>query len=110
MAGRARLGELAGALDEVEAIVVAPALDIRLVDIVERADELHAGAARALDLRHHRADGARVEHAHEIRLNHIVEMMAERDLIAAELAGLAVEVAAAHLGTEVARRLLHMED
>ncbi len=110
VAGRARLGELAGALDEVEAIVIAPALDIRLVDVVERADELHAGAARALDLRHHRADGAGVEHAHEIRLNHIVEVMAERDLIAAELAGLAVEVAAAHLGTEVARRLLHMED
>ena len=110
MASRARLGELAGTLDEVEAVVVAPALDVCLMDVVERPDELHAWAARALDLRHHRTDGAGVEHAHEVRLDYIVEVMAERDLVAAERTRLAVEVAAAHLGAKVARRLLHMED
>ena len=47
MAGRAGLGEVAGALDEVQAVVVAPVLDFRLADEIERADQLHAREASA---------------------------------------------------------------
>ena len=34
-----------------------------------------------------------VEHAHDGRLDHIVEVVAQRDFIAAQLLGLAVQVA-----------------
>ena len=44
----------------------------------------------------------RQEHAHHGRLNNIVEVVAQRDLIASQLLGLAVQVAAPHPGTEVA--------
>ena len=46
-----------------------------------------------------------VEHTHDGRLDHVAEMVAEGDLVAAELARLAVEIAAAHPRAEVARRL-----
>ena len=110
VAGRTRLGEFAGALDEIEAIVIAPAFDVCFMDIVERSDEFHAGTARTPDFRHHRADGTGVKHAHEIRLNHIIEVMAECDLVAAKRTRLAVEIAAAHLGAEIAWRFFHVED
>ena len=42
-----------------------------------------------------------VEHAHDGGLDHIVEVMPQRDLVAAQLLGLAVQVAAAHPGAEV---------
>ena len=47
-----------------------------------------------------------VEHAHDGGLDHIVEVMPQRDLVAAQLLGFAVQVAAAHPGAEVARVLV----
>ena len=44
-----------------------------------------------------------VEHAHDGRLDHVAEVVAKGDLVAAELARLAVEIAAAHTRAEVAR-------
>ena len=41
-AGRAALGETAGALDKVKVVVISPCLDIRLADHIHRADQLHA--------------------------------------------------------------------
>ena len=48
-----------------------------------------------------------VEHTHDGRLDHIAEVVAEGDLVAAELARLAVEIAAAHPRAEVTRRLVN---
>ena len=105
MTGRAGLGEVAGTLDEVQAVVVAPVLDFRLTDEVERADELHARKVRGVKLRHHRLVLAGVEHAHEDGLDDVVEVVAECDLVAAEALGFLIEVAAAHAGADVARGL-----
>ena len=38
----------------------------------------------AMELRHHRLHLSAVEHPHKDRLNHIVEMMSERNLIASQ--------------------------
>ena len=110
MAGRAGLGEVAGALDEVQAVVVTPVLDFRLTDKVKRADQLHAREVRGVELRHHRLVLAGVEHAHEDGLDDVVEVVAERDLVAAEALGFLIEVAAAHAGADVARGLRDVVD
>ena len=110
MAGRAGLGEVAGALDEVQAVVVAPVLDLRLTDEVERADQLHVREVRGVELRHHRLVLACIEHAHEDGLDDVVEVVAERDLVAAEALGFLIEVAAAHAGTDIARGLRDVVD
>lgn len=110
VAGRAGLGEVAGALDEVQAVVVAPVLDFRLADEVERADQLHAREVRGVELRHHRLVLSGIEHAHQDSLDDVVEVMAERDLVAAEALGFLIEVAAAHAGADVARGLRDVVD
>ena len=110
MAGRAGLGEVAGALDEVQAVVVAPVLDFRLADEIERADQLHAREVRGVELRHHRLVLAGVEHAHEDGLDDVVEVVAECDLVAAEALGFLIEVATAHAGADIARGLRDVVD
>ena len=76
------------------------------MDAVQGADELHAREIAAAQLRRHGLQLRAVEHAHDGRLDHVAEVVAESDLVAAELARLAVEIAAAHARAEVARRLL----
>ena len=110
VACRAGLGEVAGALNEVQAVVVAPVLDFRLADEVERADELHAREVRGVELRHHRLVLTGVEHAHEDGLDDVVEVVTERDFVAAEALGFLIEVAAAHAGADVARGLRDVVD
>ena len=83
-------------------IVIAPALDVSFADAVKRTNELHTGAARASDFRHHRADGSGIEHTHEIRLDDIIKMVAQGNLVAAEFFGVGVEIAAAHSRAEIA--------
>ena len=110
VAGRAGLGEVAGALDEVQAVVVAPVLDFRLTDEVERTDELHTREVCGVELRHHRLVLPGVEHAHQDGLDDVVEVVAERDLVAAEALRFLIEVAAAHAGADVARGLRDVVD
>ena len=69
---------------------------------VEGADELHALEVRAVKLGHHGLHLSAVEHAHEDGLNHVVEVMAQRDFVAAQLAGGVVECAAPHACAGVA--------
>ena len=108
------LGEAAGALDEFQVVVPLPGQNVLLADAVHRADEGHAGEAGAVELGRHSLQLGAVEHAHDGRLDDIVEVMAQRDLVAAEFFGLAVQVTAAHPGAEVAGVLVgvvgHRED
>ena len=107
-------GKAAGALNELKVVVALPRQNILLADAVHRADEGHAGEAGAVELGGHGLELGTVEHAHHGGLDDIVEVVAQRDLIAAQLLGLAVQVAAAHPGAEVAGVLLgvvgHRED
>ena len=96
------LGKAAGTLDEFQIIVALPGQDIFFPDAVHGADQGHAGEAGAVELGRHGLHLGAVEHAHYGRLNDIVEVVAQRDLIASQLLGLAVQVAAPHPGTEVA--------
>ena len=69
---------------------------------VEGADEFHALEVCAVKLGHHGLYLPAVEHAHEDGLNHVVEVMAQRDFVAAQLAGGVVERAATHACAGVA--------
>ena len=96
------LGKAAGALDEFQVIVALPGQNIFFPDAVHRADQGHAGKAGAVEHGGHGLQLGTVEHAHDGRLDHVIEVVAQRDFIAAQLLGLAVEVAAAHPGAEIA--------
>ena len=96
------LGKAAGALDEFQIIVALPGQDIFFPDAVHGADQGHAGEAGAVELGRHGLHLGAVEHTHHGRLNHIVEVVAQRDLVASQLLGLAVQVTAPHPGTEIA--------
>ena len=89
-------------MDELEVVFVAPGDDVCLMHQVEGADELHALEVRAVKLGHHGLHLPAVKHAHEDGLNHVVEVMAQRDFVAAQLAGGVVERAAAHACAGVA--------
>ena len=94
VAGGTRVRELAGALDEMQVVVIPPRLDVILPDEVQRADQLHALKVGTVQLGHHRLDLGAVEHAHENRLDDIIVVMAQGDLIAAQLFCKIVQVAA----------------
>ena len=85
IAGRAGIGKLAGTLDEMQTVIISPRLDIILAHQIQRADQLHALEVDAVKLRHHRLHLRTVEHSHEDRLDDIIVMMAECNLVAAEL-------------------------
>ena len=96
------LSKAAGTLDELQLIVALPGQNILFMDAVHGPDEGHAGEAGAVQLGRHGLQLRTVEHAHDGGLDHIVEVMPQRDFVAAQLLGLAVQVAAAHPGAEVA--------
>mgnify|MGYP000674753910 CR=1 FL=1 len=76
------------------------------MDAVERTNQLHAREIRAVQLGQHGLHLRAVEHAHDRRLDDVVEVVAECDLVAAERLRLAVKIAAAHAGAEITGRLL----
>ena len=98
-------GKAAGALDKFEVIILLPCENVLFVDAVERTDQLHALEIRAVQLGQHGLHLRAVEHTHDRRLDDVVEVVAECDLVAAERLRLAVKIAAAHAGAQVARVL-----
>mgnify|MGYP006926290105 CR=1 FL=1 len=62
-----------------------------------------------MKLRHHGIELASVEDPHEGGLDHIVEMVAQSDFIAAQSLGVGVEKSPAHPGAEIAGILLHLD-
>ena len=113
-AGGTGIGKAAGTLDELQLIVALPRQNIFLADAVHRADEGHAGEAGAVEHGRHGLQLGAVEHTHNGRLDDVVEVVAQCDFVAAQLLGLAVQVAAAHPGAEIAGVLVgvvgHRED
>ena len=84
--------------------VRGPALEVGLGHVGQRAD--HDVAAVVADqLGRHALQPAAEEHVHEQRLQHVVAVVAERDLGRAQLAGHAVQDAAAQPRAQAAHRL-----
>ena len=93
-----------------QTVIISPRLDIILAHQIQRADQLHALEVDAVKLRHHRLHLRTVEHSHEDRLNDIIVMMAECNLVAAELLCKMIQMAAAHSRAEITRGIFHMVD
>ena len=91
-----------------QTVIISPRLDIILAHQIQRADQLHALEVDAVKLRHHRLHLRTVEHSHEDRLDDIIVMMAECNLVAAELLCKMVQMTAAHSRAEVTRRIFDM--
>ena len=108
VAGRAGVGKAAGALDEVQSVVIAPRLDVVLPDEVQRTDQLHARKIPAVQLWHHGLELSAVQHPHEIGFNYIVKVMPQSNLVASQLLRVAIEVSPAHPGAQVAGGFLHI--
>lgn len=100
--GRAGVSELAGALYEVEVVIVAPVLYLSLADEIKRTYQLHTLEVGTVELWHHRLHLTSVEHTHKDSLDDVVKVVTERYLIAAESFSVTVKVAAAHTGANVA--------
>ena len=92
----------AGTAEKFQLVIAGPRDDILLVDFIERPYELHALEMVAVELRKHGPDLGAVEHAHDGRLDDVVKMVPEGNLVAAELFCFAVQPSAAHFGAEVA--------
>ena len=104
------LCKTAGAGEETQPAMVPPALDVALVHVIQRTDELHARVARAVQFGRHALHLPAVQYAHQDGLDRVVEVVPERDFIAAELFRLLVQVPAPHARAEVARVLFHPFD
>ena len=63
-----------------------------------------------MELRHHGLHLRPVQHPHQYRLDHIVKVMSERDLVAAKFLCLAVQISAPHPGAQIAGRIFYMID
>ena len=96
------LGKAAGTLDKFQIVVPLPGQNILLPDAVHGPDQRHAGEAGAVELGGHGLHLGAIEHAHHGSLDHIVEVVAQGDFVAAQFLGLAVQMAAAHPCAEVA--------
>ena len=93
----AGLGKAAGALDKFQLVIPPPGNDILLADAVHRADEGHVRKVCAVQLRRHSLQLGAVEHTHDRRLDDVIEVMPQRDFIAAKFLRLLVSVSYTHL-------------
>ena len=69
---------------------------------IHGADQLHPRKIRTVQLGHHGLHLAAVQHSHKDRLDHVVKMMPQCDLIAAMLLCMGIEKPPAHPRTEIA--------
>lgn len=110
----ALFGKAAGALDKLQPVVFYPVDDVLLVDAIHGADEFHAAEIQTVELGHHALQLRTVEHRHDGGLDDVGEVVAQRNLVAAQVLCLVVEVAAAHLCANVAggtfRVVRHVEN
>ena len=80
---RTLLRHTAGTAYKLQTIVLSPADYVLLADEVERSYELHTGVVLAVELREHRLHLRAVQHTHKYGLDHVVEVVTERYLVAA---------------------------
>ena len=98
VAGGAGVCEMAGALDKLQVVIVAPVLDVRLPDQIHGTYQLHSLEVGAVQFRHHGLHLSAVDHAHEDGLDDIIEVVSQGDLVAAQFLCLIVKVSTAHPG------------
>ena len=103
------LREPAGALEELQVVVVLPCDDGVLVDAVQGPDQFHAGEILAAELGGHGLKLSAVEQAHDGGLDHVGKVVAQRDLVASQFLSLGIQEAPAHPGAEIAGVLLHAD-
>ena len=103
------LREPAGALEELQVVVVLPCDDGILVDAVQGPDQFHAGEILAAELGGHGLKLSAVEQAHDSGLDHVGKVVAQRDLVASQFLSLGIQEAPAHPGAEIAGVLLHAD-
>ena len=73
----AGFGQTAGTVDEVQVIVISPVDDVLFTDVIHGTDQFHAREIGGLQLGHHGLDLSGIEHAHQGRLDDIIEVMKE---------------------------------
>ena len=105
-AGGTGIGKTACTLDKMQIVVISPVFDVVLADQIHGTDQLHALEIRAVQLRHHGLHLSTVQHPHEDRLNHIIVMVSQSDLITPQLLCVTVEIASAHSRTQIAGAIL----
>ena len=71
------------------------------MDAVHGADQLHTLKVGAVQLRRHGLKLAAEEHTHDGGFDHIVEVVPQRDFVAAQGLCLAVQMAAPHPGAQI---------
>lgn len=104
------LREFTGTLQEAEAVVIAPCLDIFFADQIHGAYQFHAFEVGAPEFGHHSLILAGVEHSHEYGLNGIVIVVPQRYFVAAKIFGPAVQISPSHSRAEIAGGFFYMKD
>ena len=99
---------MAGALDKVQPVIVPPGLDILLPDQGHGPDQLHALKVLAVHPGHHGLKLPAPEHSHQNGFDHVVVMVPQGNLVAAQIPGLLVQVSPAHAGAEIAGGFGHL--
>ena len=89
-------GKTAGTLEKLQVIVVLPGDDIVFMDAVQGTDQLHAGKILAVELGRHGLKLGAVKQPQKCGLDDIGKMMAQSDLIAAQLLRFGVQETPAH--------------
>ena len=100
--------KLAGALDEVQLVVVAPRFYIVFSHEIERTDKFHPFKIGAVQLWHHGLNLRPVQHAHKDCFDHVVIVVSQRDFVAAELFCKVVQISPSHPCAKIARRFVHV--
>ena len=88
-------------------VVISPGPDSALPHQIERTDQFHSFEMLAVQLRKHGLDLSCIQHPHQNCFDHIVIMMAERNLVAAKQPGIVVKVSAPHSCAQVAGIFLY---
>ena len=81
--GRTGIRKMTCALKKMKLIEIAPGADIALPDQIHRSYELHPLEIRAVQLGQHGLELCAVKHAHDGGFDHVAEMMAQCDFVAA---------------------------
>ena len=95
------------ALQKMQMIVIPPCTDIALPHQIQRPYQFHSFKVCAVELRHHGLHLPAVKHSHQDSLDHIIVVMPQRDLIASQCLGMAVQIPSAHSCAKIARILLN---
>ena len=91
-------------------VVVTPFLDVAFSYQIQWADQLHSFKVCTVQFWHHGLHLCPVKHSHKDSLDHIIIMMSQSDLVAAQFLCLVVEMPSAHTRTQITWRFLDLKD